>query len=143
MASSAPTPTLARHARLGPAAKLRLVAEILEAYAVVRWRMREPDIRTMVARLRGDAAGERRTDLAAARRLGRGVARTLSLLPTDNRCLARSLVLDRLLARRSLASVLVVAVDAEPEFLAHAWVEHGGVPVLPPGAPTFKRMIEL
>ena len=78
-----------------------------------------------------------------ARRLGRAVARTLSLLPTDNRCLARSLVLDTLLTRRSLRSVVVFAVRAEPDFAAHAWVEHDGVPVLPPASPEYQRLIEL
>lgn len=132
-----------RLAPLGVAAKAGLIAEILRVYAIVRWRMRDPDIRTIVARLRGDAAGPPRSDPAQARRLARAVARTLSLLPTDNRCLARSLVLDTLLTRRALRSVVVVAVRAEPEFAAHAWVEHDGVAVLPPGAASFKRLIEL
>jgi len=123
--------------------KLILVVEILRAYVVVRWHMRERDIRTVVAQLRGDAPGERHSDYPAARRLGRAVTRTLSVLPTDNRCLARSLVLDRLLAHRSLHSVVVVAARAEPEFSAHAWVEHDGVPLLEPGSPAHKRLLEL
>jgi hypothetical protein len=122
---------------------LSLVAEILRAYVIVRWRMRGPDIRESVARLRGNGAQERRSDFLLARRLGRAVARTLSFLPTDNRCLARSLVLDTLLARRGLRSVVVVAASAEPKFAAHAWVEHDGLPVLPPGSPSYKRLIEL
>jgi hypothetical protein len=71
------------------------------------------------------------------------VTRTLSLLPTDNRCLARSLVLDRLLERRSLQSVVVLAARSEPDFAAHAWVEHDGLAVLPPGSSSYQRLIEL
>jgi hypothetical protein len=130
-------------APLTSTAKLGLVAEILHDYVIVRWRMRGPDIRAVVAQLRGDGQLERHSDYPLARRLGRAVARTLSFLPTDNRCLARSLVLDKLLARRSLRSVVVLAARAEPDFAAHAWVEHDGVPVLPPGSPSYKRLIEL
>jgi len=123
--------------------KLRLVAEILRAYVIVRWRMRDSDIRTVVERLRGDRPPETRSAYPLARRLGRAVARTLSVLPTDNRCLARSLVLDAVLARRSLQSVVVLGVRAEPDFAAHAWVEHDGVPVLPPGSASYQRLVEL
>jgi len=128
---------------LTAAAKLSLVAEILRAYVIVRWRMRGRDIRAVVAQLRGEGEREPQSDYPAARRLGRAVARTLSVLPTDNRCLARSLVLDRLLTRRSLRSVVVLAARAEPDFASHAWVEHDGVPVLPPGSPGYQRLIEL
>jgi hypothetical protein len=123
--------------------KLGLVGEILNAYVVVRWRMREKDIRVIVAHLRGDGQSERHSDRALARRLARAVTRTLSLLPTDNRCLARSLVLDRLLERRSLQSVVVLAARSEPDFAAHAWVEHDGLAVLPPGSSSYQRLIEL
>jgi hypothetical protein len=123
--------------------KARLVAEILGAYVIVRWRMRGPDIRVVVAQLRGDLTGERRTDFPLTRRLARAVVRTLRLLPTDNRCLARSLVLDRLLARRSLASVVVIAAHSGPDFEAHAWVEHDGVPVLPPETDGYQRLVEI
>jgi hypothetical protein len=134
---------LQRPGPLTAADKLRLVAEILRTYVIVRWRMRGPDIRATVTLLRGD--GERGThiDRLLSRRLARAVVRTLSLLPTDSRCLARSLVLDTLLARRALQSVVVVAARAEPEFSAHAWVEHDGLPLLPPGSPDHKRLIEL
>ena len=48
-----------------------------------------------------------------------------------------------LLERRSLQSVVVVAVRSEPDFAAHAWVEHDGLAVLPPGSSSFQRLIEL
>jgi hypothetical protein len=130
-------------APLTRAAKLALIGEVLRAYVIVRWRMRGTDIRAVVGQLRGSGADEPRTDFPLARRLARAVARTLSLLPTDSRCLARSLVLDRLLARRSLQSVVVVAARSEPDFAAHAWVEHAGVPLLPPGSSGYQRLIEL
>jgi len=128
---------------LAGAAKLRLVAEILRVYVVVRWSMRNRDIRATVQRLRGRHTAGLVTDYALALRLGKAVARTLSLLPTDNRCLARSLVLDTMMVRRSLRSVVVLGARSEPDFAAHAWVEHDGVPVLPPGAPSYQRLIEL
>jgi len=129
--------------RLTASAKLRLLAEILGVYVTVRWRMRGKDIRNVVELLRGERTGDVHTNFLLARRLGRSVERTLSLLPTDNRCLARSLVLDTLLARRSLQSVVVLGVRAEPDFAAHAWVEHDGIPVLPPGSPRYQRLLEL
>lgn len=131
------------HAPLSAAAKLALLGEILRAYVVVRYRMRGRDIRAIVAHVRMDDGRERHSDYPLALRLGRAVSRTLSVLPTDNRCLARSLVLDRLLTRRSLRSVVVLAARSDPDFAAHAWVEHDGAPVLPPGSPSYKRLIEL
>lgn len=74
-------------------------------------------------------------------RLGRVVGRTLRLLPTDSRCLVQSLVLTRMLARRSIPNVLVIGVRANPTFEAHAWVEHEGRPILPTGE--FTRLLEL
>lgn len=130
-------PALSRRAKLG------LLGEVLGAYVAVRMRMRGRDIRQMVVQVRGDVRAERHTDPALARRLARAVSKTLNFLPTDSRCLARSLVLDRLLSSRSLDSVVIVAARSEPDFAAHAWVEHDGVPLLPPGTAAFKRMIEL
>ena len=130
-------------APLSSAAKLRLVGEILRTYVSVRWLMRGNDIREMVAQLRGDAEGGRQCDRPLARRLGRAVSRTLRLLPTDSRCLSRALVLDTLLARRSLQSVVVIAARAEPDFEAHAWVEHDGIAVLPAGSAGYQRLIDL
>jgi hypothetical protein len=77
------------------------------------------------------------------RRLGYAVVRTLRLLPTDSRCLMRSLVLTRLLARRGIAGTLVIGVRTGERFEAHAWVEHSGTPLLDPGDATFRRLVEL
>lgn len=76
-------------------------------------------------------------------RLGRAVSRTLRLLPTDSRCLVRSLVLTGLLARRGLSSTLVIGVRPEPEFAAHAWVEHAGEPLLQTGEGRYGRLAEI
>ena len=71
------------------------------------------------------------------------VSSVLRLLPTDSRCLVRSLVLTRLLARRDIPSTLIIGVTAAPEFKAHAWVEHAGRPLLPSYGPMFARLVEL
>jgi hypothetical protein len=76
-----------------------------------------------------------------ARRLGRAVGKTLRLLPTDSRCLIRSLVLTRLLARRAIPNTIVIGVRKAPDFQAHAWVEHEGRPILPAGE--YTRLTEL
>lgn len=122
----------------------RLAAEILASYLVVRRALRREPLEAAVARLRaglGDAG--RPGDLEESRRLGHAVARTLALAPGDTRCLVRSLVLMRMLARRGIAARLVIAARARPEFLAHAWVEHGGEPVLDPGDRSFGRLVEI
>jgi len=130
-------------APLSSAAKVSLIGEILRTYLIVRWRMRGNDIRDMVAQLRGDADIPRHSDQPLARRLARAVSRTLRLLPTDSRCLSRALVLDTLLTRRSLQSVVVIAARSEPDFAAHAWVEHDGIAVLPAGTAGYQRLIDL
>jgi hypothetical protein len=75
-------------------------------------------------------------------RLGRVVSRTLAPLPTDTRCLAQSLVLTRLLARRGVRASVVIAVASEPEFQAHAWVEYENQPLLAAAGDSFKRLLE-
>ncbi len=123
-------------------AKLRLVLEIVAAHARVRWLLRRRDLPSVVASLRG--TGARTTDRrrqAMGMRLGHAVQRTLALVPFDSRCLVRSLVLTSVLARRGIDSVLVIGVSVEPKFTAHAWVESGGKPLLPPL--DAQRLVEL
>jgi hypothetical protein len=55
----------------------------------------------------------------------------LARLPTDSRCLVRSLVYLSLLSRRGIEGTLVIGARTEPEFAAHAWVEVEGEPMLP------------
>jgi len=133
-------------ARLRPAQRARLLAEILVAYAQARWALRREPIATVVVRLRATGAadcGEAPDTLQNARRLGWSVARVLAVVPGDTRCLARALVLTRILARRGIAAKLVIGARASPDFLAHAWVEHDGDPVLDPGDGSFARLVEL
>lgn len=48
------------------------------------------------------------------------------LMPSDKKCLRRSIALVRHLARRGYVSTLVVGIRMRP-FGAHAWVQHGTV----------------
>jgi hypothetical protein len=115
----------------------------------VRWAIRGDDLRGAVARLRRDfseasvatAGADDRHGMAS--RLGYVVSSILRLLPTDSRCLMRSLVLTRLLARRGVPSTLIIGVSAAPEFAAHAWVELAGRPLLFSYGPAFSRLVEL
>ncbi len=113
--------------------KAALVIEILVVYVRVRWLMWRRDLPAAVARLRGSgplATDHRRQ--AIGHRLGHAVERTLRFVPFDSRCLARSLVLLRMLARRGISSTLVIGVEVDPSFSAHAWVESGGRALLSP-----------
>jgi hypothetical protein len=135
-------------APLGVRDRLGLTGEIALAYLQARLRLRREPIATAVVKLRAEP--ERATPPATpvpaierAARLGRAVVRVLSLLPGDTRCLVRSLVLTRLLARRGIPARLVIGARTTPAFLAHAWVECDGVAVLDPGDGSFARLVEL
>ncbi len=109
--------------------------------------MRRAPLASVLAELRKPPrrppARRAQSSLVEARDLGVAVARTLALVPGDTRCLARSLVLGALLARRGIPATLVIGAHAAPSFRAHAWVEHAGQPVLWPGDGTFGRLVEL
>jgi hypothetical protein len=134
---------------LTPLQRIVLTLEILWTYGTVRWAIRGDDLPGAVARLRRDfeqtasATPPEDDRHGAASRLGFVVSSVLRLLPTDSRCLMRSLVLTRLLARRGVPSTLIIGVSAAPEFAAHAWVEHDGRPLLPSYGPMFARLVEL
>jgi hypothetical protein len=126
--------------------RARLIAEIIAAYLRAQRQLGQAPIASVVEVLRSEASPMRPTDhnaSAEAQRLGRAVVRTLALLPGDTRCLRRSLVLVQLLARRRISARLVIAVRSEPSFLAHAWVEHRGEPLLSPADDSFARLVEL
>jgi hypothetical protein len=115
--------------------RLRLAGEIVTAYVDARRLLRRRPLPETVAALRQgagdgrDAGGEA---LPLARHLASATVRTITMLPADSRCLMRSLVLIRLMARRGLGSTLVLSVSPRrPRFEAHAWIEHAGVPLLP------------
>lgn len=132
---------------LSPREKIELVVEIAAAYARARWLLRHSDLPTTVAALRSAPAPPRNTQVRdstrAGLRLGRAMARTLRPIPFDSRCLMRSLVLTRLLARRGIQTSFVIAVRPDSEFVAHAWVERDGVPLLEPAEAEFARIVEL
>jgi hypothetical protein len=158
-------PSLAvRDARLPVARKIELAVEILRTYASVRRELRRATLPEALERLRTPGSVTARAEETA--RLARAVRRTLRLLPTDTRCLSQSLVLTALLARRGVPSTLAIGVSPgapkaprssaarrrlgrrrmQPpgeSFGAHAWVEHHGVPLLPPYEAEFQRLVEL
>lgn len=129
---------------LSPVGRLRLAAEALSLYVTVRWRLWRSDVNATVGALRGVDRQWRDTGLETywqGVRLAKATTRTLKVLPTDSRCLMKSLVLLGLLSRRGIGATLIVAVKAEPDFAAHAWIEHDSRPLLPPGE--YDRLVEL
>jgi hypothetical protein len=130
--------------QLGLRDRLRLSAEILQAYVPLARTVRANDIHAMVRearRFERPPVTSEPDPHATAVRLGLMVERLLTVLPTDDRCLIRSLVVVRLLEQRGIPSRLVVGVRTDPGFGAHAWVEHEGRPVLPTAG--FRRLLEL
>lgn len=132
---------VAAPAPLSPGRKLALAAEILGAYVRVRRALRRSDFQDAVLALR--SPDSRVQDGADPVRLGRAVSRTLRLVPTDSRCLMRSLVLTDVLARRGMSSCLVIGVTPGPDFAAHAWVEADGRPLLPALEQVYERLVEM
>lgn len=137
--------------RVPPLLKFVLAAEILLAYSATRLRMLpQVDVRELVVASRARPArtqaqlepGSPEAWLTAAR-LGYAVSRTLGILPTDSRCLVQALVLSRLLSARGIPSTFVIGAHSEPDFAAHAWVEHEGRPVLPQQDFHGSRLLEL
>jgi len=127
--------------------KLRLAIEILRSYVQQRRRLRRSKLPDVLAELRrplADAAIERPEldDQLTGVRLGRAVGRALTPLP-DGRCLMRSLVLVDMLSRRGIESSFVLGVRKEGDFEAHAWVEKGGIALLPPFEGAYDRLVEL
>lgn len=152
-------------ARNTPTRRLRLAVEILVAYGRVRWTMWAHEPPEAVAKLRAHAHrhrfdgtkgsdviagwrlgrrldGAQSSDVVAGWRLGQAVIKTLRPLPTDSRCLMRSLTLLTIMERRSLSPTLVIAVRPQP-FAAHAWIELRGYALLPAGDPAYERITEL
>jgi hypothetical protein len=136
--------------RLALTQKAQLCVEIVLAYVMVRRRLPRADIRDVIASVR-DVGAERRGGpvqdaseaFALAARLGHAVSRTLAVLPTDSRCLVRSVVLCRLLADRGMPSVVVIAAQSRETFVAHAWVEFEGRPILPVLGFADARLVQL
>ena len=136
---------LPRYGRLPLGVKLGLAWEVVNSFVRARSAMRGSEIRATVARLREvePVRGTVSDPLVTGHRLGRVVRRTLAVVPGDTRCLTQSLVLTRLLAARGVDSRLVIGVKPGEAFAAHAWVEHDGVPLLPPGSEGFEELVRL
>ncbi len=131
--------------RLNLPERARLAAEIVTAWVHARRAIRALPLTATVARMREPGNGwvSSTACSAEAHRLARAVVLTLGPLPGDTRCLARSLALTRVLARRAIPSTLVIGARTRPGFLAHAWVEHEGQALLDPGEGRFERLVEL
>jgi len=126
--------------------KAGLVADVLSSYVFTQWWLRRRGLPGAIAQARGgghECFAEVPGAYEYGLRLGRVVRRVLTPLPADTRCLARALVLIRLLARREVPAVLVIGVASDPVFNAHAWVEHDGRPLLPAGEGRFQRLTQL
>jgi hypothetical protein len=126
--------------------KAQLAAEIVVTYIRARWLLARRGLPAAVAQLRqGPTASQPDGDPRLCNnglRLGAAVGRVLSRLPADSRCLARSLVLTALLARRGIPSTLIIGVRGAPDFRGHAWVEYDGMPLLRDEESTFRRLVE-
>jgi hypothetical protein len=130
-----------------PLGKAKLVREVLITYVRMRWLLLRRGLPGTVAALRATGvpalSDPELLQQVRSMRLGNGVARTLRVLPTDGRCLMRSLVLLGLLAKRGIAATLVIGVRTEGGFLAHAWLELGGVALLESHGEAYSRLVEL
>lgn len=132
--------------RLTRRQKLSLVVEIVISYAQLLWLLRRTDLPTMVERARRARPGlpAPADDVilhAAVVRLGRTTDRVIGILPKDGRCLITSLVVIRILARRSVDAKVIIGVRNQGGVTAHAWVEYEGQPVLPSG--DYHRLVEV
>ena len=126
--------------------RLRLVAEVVWTYRRVRDLQRGSNLPETLAALRRPLAVSEdkiAVNRGDAIRLGHTVARTLRALPTDSRCLMQSLVLTDMLARRGTRTTFVIGVRPGSDFLAHAWIEREGDPLLPPMEDEFERLTDL
>jgi hypothetical protein len=137
--------SLEADAPLRPLAKLGLAFEVVGSYVRARRLLRGGDVRAALSQQRAVAPRRPRPGdpVAAGRRLGRVVARTLAFLPGDTRCLTQSLVLTRLLASRGIESRVVIGVRPGDAFAAHAWVELGGIALLPTGGSAYGELVTL
>ena len=133
--------------RLTRPMKAKLVVEILLGYGRARWALARHPLPKALELLR--RPGRRRNARSGDEAILVGgycgwlVMRTLDRLPTDDRCLMRSLVLTWMLARRGLASQFVIGVRPGASVPGHAWVERDGLALLPPERDSFTRLVTL
>lgn len=127
--------------------KAVLAAEIALASQWVQRRMREMSIADVVPAIGAEwrpVVGHPPEDAyAVALQTARVVGRALDALSVDTRCLSQSLVLLCLLSRRGINATLVIGARSDPQFGAHAWVEHEGQAVLAPLGFADARLLEI
>jgi hypothetical protein len=125
-------------------AKALLAGEVILTYGRVRRLLRQLSVPETLAVLRREPVSPRPLYVSpSAARLGAIVQRVLRWVPGDTRCLTQSLVLTALLARRNVRSELLIAVSVDRGFGAHAWVEHDGHALLPPGRGAWQPIVQL
>lgn len=142
-----PQPTDADQ-RLSNVRKGLLAVEVLGTYGKARWLLWRRDLPTVVLAVgttgsKPSATPSGDPSLRLGARLAGVTSRCLGALPSDSRCLVRSVVLMALLARRGIASSLVIGVKPGDDFGAHAWIERDGQPLLPVGGGAYSRLLEL
>jgi hypothetical protein len=123
-----------------------LIGEIVATYGRVRYLLRRSTLPEALAALRRgvDEDGAPTAEaMALGRHLASATVRTIRLLPSDSRCLMRSLVLTGVLARRGVGSTLLLSARPGPPLEAHAWVELAGQPLLAPGGPDHQPIARL
>ncbi|HKP21799.1 MAG TPA: lasso peptide biosynthesis B2 protein [Thermoleophilaceae bacterium] len=128
--------------------KLSLILELSFSYVAIRLWLRTKPVAEVASLARrppstSDRPLSEREGRYLAVKLAWVVHRTLNHLPGDTRCLTRSLVLLRILARRGIETKLVIGVRADEGFAAHAWVELAGVPLLDPTEFAAGRLVEI
>jgi Transglutaminase-like superfamily len=135
-----------RERRLGVVRRAVLAAEIVATYVNVRRLLRRHTLPQTVEALRGDDPCTTDADAAnldLGRHLAWATVRTISVLPLDSRCLMRSLVLMRVLARRGMPATFVLSAAPGPQFEAHAWIEYAGDPLLVPAGAEHRDLVRL
>ena len=127
-----PLATTAPEQSLSFLQKTWLGLEVLVTYVRVRWLMLRHDLPAAVTRLRGHSSSEIASAMPRFNkwRLADAIIRVLRILPTDSRCLMRSLVMLAMLERRGVPTTLVIGVKTDPKFEAHAWIEESGEALL-------------
>lgn len=116
---------------LTTADKISIAVRSVWLFVVVRARLRGHDLPRVVSSL--STVERARAPRARPVRVGRIVARTLSVGPWRARCLHTSLVLYRLLREQGERPELVIGLKESPsEKDAHAWIEVDGRDVGPP-----------
>jgi hypothetical protein len=118
--------------QLAVPARAALALEIIATYVLVRWELRRRDLPAALATMRAYPPRPRAPAFDGdERRLAAAAERVVAKIPGDSRCLMRSLVVLTMLARRGTDARLILAARPDPSFVAHAWVERRGEPLLP------------